>query len=111
MLWRYYGSARLETLLSIEYIVCAMSAVAGQVVEAAANAMKTRLWRVPAVRPGRVGCGEKSSCCREKCGVKSVDLCVEQSHAMIYDSRQYARGRIRGIIGCFDGVRFYAGAH
>ena len=88
-----------------------MPAVAGEVVEAAANAMKTRFYHVPAVRPGRVGCGEKSSCCREKCGVKSVDLWIERLHVMIYDSWQYVRGRNRGIIGCFDGVRFYADPH
>ena len=79
--------------------------------EEAANAMKTRFYHVPAVRPGRVGCGEKSSCCREKCGVMSVDLWIERLYATIYDSRQYVRGRNRGLIGCFERVRFYADPH
>ena len=79
--------------------------------EAADNALKTLFCGASTWCHGRVGRGEKSSWCREKTGVKSVDLCIERLHVMIYDSWQYARGQIRGGIGCVGGVRFYAGAH
>ena len=53
---------------------------------AAANALKSGFYHVLPVCHGRVGCAEKSSCCREKSGVKSVALCIERLHVMLYHS-------------------------
>ena len=62
-------------------------AVAREVVGAAANALDPGFYCVLAIRTDRgVLWREELPCCREKSGVKSVAVCVERLHAMLYHS-------------------------
>ena len=63
-----------------------VSDVTREGVGTAVNALNPGFYHVLAVCLGRVGCAEKSSCCLKKSGVKSVALCIERLHVMLYHS-------------------------